>query len=96
VTATSDRNPGVSADLEVQLSGSNLNRRQFLTGSLGAAAGAGLLAACGSPSSPSGAASASRPPISKEPGGLSILEWNAYEAAGTKAQVSGMTLARKS
>jgi spermidine/putrescine transport system substrate-binding protein len=72
---------------------SNLNRRQFLTGTAGLAAGAGLLTACGSPSAPAAAASSSRPAASKEPGNMSLLEWGGYEAAGTKAQTAGMTVA---
>ena len=75
-----------------------VNRRQFLTGSLGVAAGAGLLAACGSPSAPAAAPSTQRPSASKEPaqtGAMSILEWGGYEAAGTKAQTAGMTVAGK-
>ncbi len=79
----------------------NLNRRQFLGGTLGLAAGAGALAACGSPdsgsggssTSPSAAPATSRPPIASEPGKMSILEWAGYEAAGTKAQTAGMTVA---
>ncbi len=79
----------------------DLNRRQFLGGALGVAAGATALAACGSPDAPapvpSGSASASaaptasRIPISAESGKLSILEWAGYEAAGTKAQTAGLT-----
>ncbi len=75
------------------MSPSNLNRRQFLTGTAGLAAGSGLLAACGSPSSPAAAPATSRPAASKEPGNMSILEWGGYEAAGTKAQTAGMTVA---
>jgi spermidine/putrescine transport system substrate-binding protein len=48
--------------------------------------GAALLPACGSSSSSSPSSSAAPPPISSEPGNLSILEWQGYEAAGTKAQ----------
>ena len=47
--------------------------------------GAVLLDACGSSGSASPAPT-KRPPIGKEPGTLSILEWGGYEAAGTKAQ----------
>jgi len=73
-----------------------VNRRTFLTGTAGLAAGAGLVSACGSPSAPSGSTSTpsvSRPPVTAEPGNMSILEWGGYEAAGTKAQTAGMTVA---
>jgi spermidine/putrescine transport system substrate-binding protein len=70
----------------------HLDRRGFLAA--GAAGGAALLAGCGgSDSGGSGAASTAkqeRPPIDKEPGNLSVLEWGGYEAGGTKAQKSGL------
>ena len=72
-----------------------VNRRTLLAGSAGLA-GTGLLAACGSPSAGTGASSSpsvSRPPVTAEPGNMSILEWGGYEAAGTKAQTAGMTVA---
>ena len=75
-----------------------VNRRTLLAGSAGLA-GTGLLAACGSPSAGTGASSTpsvSRPPVTAEPGNMSILEWGGYEAAGTKAQTAGMTEAGKS
>jgi spermidine/putrescine-binding protein len=72
----------------------DINRRRFIaTGiSLG---GAALLAGCGSSSSSSGSAVkatavSARPPIEKEPGTLSVLEWSGYEAGGTPAQQSGL------
>jgi spermidine/putrescine transport system substrate-binding protein len=75
----------------------NLNRREFLAGSALAAAGGTLLAGCGGSSSggAAAAASSSHPPISSEPSPMSILEWAGYEAAGTKAQTAGMTVAGK-
>ena len=67
-----------------------IDRRQFLTAATGSL-GLGVLAACGSSSSSTATPSASaRPPISAEPGALSILEWAGYEAAGTKAQTYGL------
>src|SRR2546423_292501 len=77
---------------------SRLDRRSFLAGaaSLG---GAAMLGGCGSGSSSGGGGggSSSRPPIGKEPGNLSIYEWQGYEAAGTKAQKAyGMTVPGKS
>jgi spermidine/putrescine transport system substrate-binding protein len=68
----------------------NLSRRGFLQAA-GALGGAALLGGCGS--SGGGAKSAapkSHPPIGKESGRLSILEWGGYEAGGTKAQKSGL------
>src|SRR3954463_8061975 len=88
----------------------SVNRRQFLSGTVGAAGSAALLAARGpgggpggpappppggSRSPPPAAPKASRPAASKEPGNMSILEWGGYEAAGTKAQTAGMTVAGK-
>ena len=65
------------------------NRRQFLLTS--ASIGSGLLlAGCGSSSGSGASSTAKRPPISKEPGNLSILEWAGYEAGGTKAQKYGL------
>lgn len=73
---------------------SSIDRRKFLGGTAAAVGGAALLSACGSPSgSGTPSASVSRPPVTSEPGTLSILEWGGYEAAGTKAQTSGMTVA---
>src|SRR5438477_214297 len=76
---------------------SRLDRRSFLAGAawLG---GAAMLGGCGAGSSSGGGGStASRPPIGKEPGNLSIYEWQGYEAAGTKAQKAyGMTVPGKS
>jgi spermidine/putrescine transport system substrate-binding protein len=70
------------------------DRRKFLGGTAGAVGGAALLSACGSPASTTTpSASVSRPPIASESGSLSILEWGGYEAAGTKAQTAGMTVA---
>jgi spermidine/putrescine-binding protein len=69
----------------------NMSRRELLAsaGVLGAAA---LLPGCGSSGGGGGAATTakSHPPIEKEPGKLSILEWGGYEAGGTKAQKSGL------
>jgi spermidine/putrescine transport system substrate-binding protein len=67
-----------------------MDRRRFLAGaaSLG---GAVLLGACGSSSgSGSPGSSAARPPKSKESGHLTVLEWDGYQAGGTKAQTGGM------
>jgi spermidine/putrescine transport system substrate-binding protein len=68
----------------------NLNRRGFLSAA-GALGGAVLLGGCGS-SGGSGSSTTpkSHPPMSKESGNLSILEWGGYEAGGTKAQKSGL------
>ena len=70
-----------------------IDRRTFLTGTAGVVGlGIGaqaLLEACGT----SGAALVTptpRPPLSAESGLLSLLEWGGYEAAGTKAQQSGL------
>jgi spermidine/putrescine-binding protein len=68
----------------------NLNRRDFLSAA-GALGGAVLLGGCGSSGGGSTTTAAkNRPPIGKEPGKLSILEWGGYEAGGTKAQKSGL------
>jgi len=65
-----------------------MDRRGFLQGAA-ALGGAVLLGGCGS-SSGSGGSTAKRPPLSKEPNQLSILEWGGYEAHGTKAQTVGL------
>ena len=71
----------------------DINRRDFLASGV-ALGGAALLGGCGSSGSSSSAQKttpvSSRPPISKEPGKLSILEWGGYEAGGTPAQTSGL------
>ena len=69
----------------------SMDRRDFLKGAAGLG-GAVLLAGCGSSGRAAGGRRlrSSTPPISKEPGNLSILEWGGYEAAGTKAQTYGM------
>ena len=69
--------------------GRQIGRRSFLSAGATFLGGAFLLDACGS-ASPSGAPATKRPPLSKEPGNLSILEWGGYEAAGTKAQNLGL------
>src|SRR5215469_16667533 len=66
-----------------------IDRRQFLTAASGSL-GLGVLAACGSSSSTPTQSTSKRPPISAEPGTLSILEWAGYEAHGTKAQTYGL------
>jgi spermidine/putrescine-binding protein len=72
----------------------DISRRDFLATGV-ALGGTALLGGCGA-SSPSGSAGgkttplSKRPPISKEPGKLSILEWGGYEAGGTPAQTSGL------
>src|SRR5258708_14030706 len=73
------------------MTGRVLDRRMFLASGATMVGGAVLLDGCGS-SSGSGASPApsKRPPLSKEPGTLSLLEWGGYEAAGTKAQKSGL------
>ena len=74
---------------------SRIDRRSFLAGAA-SLAGATVLGGCGSASS-SGSSAPARPPIGKEPGNLSIYEWQGYEAAGTKAQKAyGMTVPGKS
>jgi len=67
-----------------------LDRRSFLSGGAALVGGAVLLEACGSSSSTQTTTTTTRPPVSKEPNKLSLLEWGGYEAAGTKAQVSGL------
>jgi spermidine/putrescine transport system substrate-binding protein len=68
----------------------NLNRRDFL-GTTGALGGAVLLGGCGAAEAPKAPAKkAAQPGIEKESGKLSVLEWGGYEAAGTKAQKSGL------
>ena len=71
----------------------SMDRRKFLAGA--AAVGGGVL--LGGPAAwarPYAARSflvnEARPPLSKEPGTLAILEWQGYEAHGTKAQTYGM------
>jgi spermidine/putrescine transport system substrate-binding protein len=69
-----------------------MDRRKFLL-SAAAFGGGVVLAGCGSKSgapSAGGSTTASHPPISSEPGTLNILEWQGYEAGGTKAQTYGM------
>jgi spermidine/putrescine-binding protein len=65
------------------------NRRQFLASAASLGAGA-LLASRGSSSSAATTAAAQRPPLAKEPGDLSLFEWQGYEAGGTTAQTSGL------
>ena len=65
-----------------------MDRRRFLA-STAAAGGTVLISACGGGSSSGGGggdSGAARPAIGKEPGNLSVYEWQGYEAAGTKAQ----------
>ena len=72
-------------------SGRRIDRRQFLSFSAAILGGAVALDACGSSgTSSAGSAATTHPPLSKEPGNLSILEWGGYEAAGTKAQTNGL------
>lgn len=69
------------------MSSQTIDRRKFL--SVGAAVVGGVaLGACGSPAVTT--TTTTRPPLSKEPGHLSILEWGGYEAAGTKPQTNGL------
>ena len=72
------------------MSGRLLDRRGFFATSAAMLGGAVLLDACGSPASSPAASASKRPPIGKEPGALSILEWPGYEADGTKAQTNGL------
>jgi len=65
-----------------------MDRRRFLA-STAVAGGTVLISACGGGSSSGGGGGdtgAARPAIGKEPGSLSVYEWQGYEAAGTKAQ----------
>ena len=75
-----------------------IDRRRFLTGTVGligigglSAVGIDLLAACGSTSGAAAVTPSPRPPITAESGTLSILEWSGYEAAGTPPQTFGLT-----
>jgi spermidine/putrescine transport system substrate-binding protein len=74
------------------MTGHVLDRRRFIRMGATMLGGAVLLDACGSSGSGSGAnpAPSKRPPLNKEPGTLSILEWGGYEAAGTSAQKNGL------
>ncbi len=72
------------------MTGRVLARRRFLTTGATMLGGAVLLDACGSSGSGANPAPSKHPPIGKEPGSLSILEWGGYEAAGTKAQTNGL------
>ena len=72
------------------MTGRVLGRRRFLTSGTAMLGGAVLLDACGSSGPAASPAPTKRPPLSKEPGTLSILEWGGYEAAGTKAQTNGL------
>jgi len=67
-----------------------LDRRRFLASGAAALGGAVLLDACGSPNKSASTSPTTRPPIGKETGRLSILEWPGYEAHGTKAQHNGL------
>ena len=71
-----------------------IDRRTFLTGTAGVLGlgigGVGLLEACGGSSSVAAVSPSPHPPLSSEPGTLSILEWGGYEAGGTKAQTYGL------
>jgi spermidine/putrescine transport system substrate-binding protein len=67
-----------------------LDRRRFLTTGATMLGGAVLLDACGSSGPGASPAPTKRPPLNKETGDLSILEWGGYEAAGTKAQTNGL------
>jgi spermidine/putrescine-binding protein len=71
----------------------NIDRRQLLAATAGSL-GLGVLSACGSSSPAAVPQPAKRPPIGKEPGMLSILEWAGYEAHGTKAQTYGLLAGR--
>jgi spermidine/putrescine transport system substrate-binding protein len=72
------------------MTGQVLARRRFLASGATMLGGAVLLDACGSSGSSANPGPSKRPPIGKEPGTLSILEWGGYEAAGTKAQTNGL------
>ena len=70
-----------------------MDRRKFLISAAGAVGSGVLLAGCGGGAgTPSASAPAkkSHPPIGQEPGTLNILEWQGYEAHGTKAQTYGL------
>jgi spermidine/putrescine transport system substrate-binding protein len=67
-----------------------LARRRFITSGATMLGGAVLLDACGSGGSAANPAPSKRPPIGKESGALSLLEWGGYEAHGTKAQNLGL------
>jgi spermidine/putrescine transport system substrate-binding protein len=71
-----------------------IDRKTFLIGAATAiGGGAAFLAGCGGGAGSQQAAGTppkKRPPLSQEPGTLNILEWQGYEAAGTKAQSYGM------
>jgi spermidine/putrescine-binding protein len=64
-----------------------MDRRGFLAGTASLGAGV-ILSGCGSSSSGGSSASASRPKIGQEPGNMVVLEWDGYQAAGTKAQTT--------
>jgi spermidine/putrescine transport system substrate-binding protein len=71
---------------------SKIDRREFLSRAV-AFGGAVTLGGLGAIDASSAAAStplSARPPLTKEPGRLSILEWSGYEAGGTPAQTSGL------
>jgi spermidine/putrescine transport system substrate-binding protein len=72
------------------MTGRVLDRRVFLRSGAAMLGGAVLLDGCGSSGSGASTAPTKRPPIGKEPGTLSILEWGGYEAHGTKAQTNGL------
>ena len=72
------------------MTGHVLDRRRFLTTGATMLGGAVLLDACGSSGSGASPTPSKHPPLSKEPGNLSILEWGGYEAAGTKPQNLGL------
>ena len=65
----------------------SMDRRGFLAGTASLGAGV-ILSGCGSSSSGGSSASASRPKIGQEPGNMVVLEWDGYQAAGTKAQTT--------
>ena len=65
----------------------SMDRRGFLAGTASLGAGV-ILSGCGSSSSGGSSASSSRPKIGQEPGNMTILEWDGYQAAGTKAQTT--------
>src|SRR5262249_22935246 len=67
-----------------------LARRRFITSGATMLGGAVLLDVGGWGGSAATPAQSKRPPIGKESGALSILEWGGYEAHGTKAQNLGL------